>query len=97
MEVHPGKVYEAIYRVKSSAQEPTTGQAIPSVSPGLAAEHFNKTECFCFTQQAFAGNETRIMPVRFIIDPDLPESIDNITLAYTFFRIDDQVAQLTDW
>ena len=88
MEVHPGKVYEALYRVRSSTELPTTGQAIPSVSPGLAAEHFNKTECFCFTQQDLAGHETRDMPLRFIIDSEISENIEQITLSYTFFNVD---------
>jgi cytochrome c oxidase assembly protein subunit 11 len=88
MEVHPGKLYEAVYRVRSTAEMPTTGQAIPSVSPGLAAEHFNKTECFCFTQQELAGLESRDMPLRFIIDSAISENIEQITLSYTFFRVD---------
>ena len=88
MEVHPGKIYEALYRVRSSAEMPTTGQAIPSVSPGLAAEHFNKTKCFCFTQQVLAGFESRDMPLRFIIDSEISENIEQITLSYTFFNVD---------
>ena len=90
MEVHPGKLYEAMYRVRSTSQQPTTGQAIPSVSPGLAAEHFNKTECFCFTQQELAGFEAREMPLRFIIDNAISENIEQITLSYTFFSVDDK-------
>jgi len=88
MEVHPGKLYEAMYRVRNTSQQPTTGQAIPSVSPGLAAEHFNKTECFCFTQQELAGLEAREMPLRFIIDNAISENIEQITLSYTFFSVD---------
>ena len=88
MEVHPGKLYEAMYRVKSSSAGPTTGQAIPSVSPGLAAEHFNKTECFCFTKQELAGYESRDMPLRFIIGSGISENIEQITLSYTFFSIE---------
>jgi cytochrome c oxidase assembly protein subunit 11 len=88
MEVHPGKVYEAMYRVRSTADKLTTGQAIPSVSPGLAAEHFNKTECFCFTQQELEGRESRDMPLRFIIDNAISENIEQITLSYTFFSVD---------
>ncbi|MDH3220201.1 MAG: cytochrome c oxidase assembly protein [Gammaproteobacteria bacterium] len=88
MEVHPGQVYEAIYRVRSSSKEKTLGQAIPSVSPGLAAEHFNKTECFCFTQQALEGYETRDMPLRFIVGSDISDKIEQITLSYTFFSLD---------
>ena len=85
MEVHPGQVYEAIYRVRSSSADKTLGQAIPSVSPGLAAQHFNKTECFCFTQQALEGYETRDMPLRFVVGSDIPQNINEITLSYTFF------------
>ena len=88
MEVHPGKLYEALYRVRNTSQQPTTGQAIPSVSPGLAAEHFNKTECFCFTQQELAGLEEREMPLRFIIDNAISENIEQITLSYTFYSVD---------
>ena len=88
MEVHPGQVYEAVYRVRSSSKESTLGQAVPSVSPGEAAQHFNKTECFCFTQQELAGFETRDMPLRFIVGTDISEKIEQITLSYTFFSLD---------
>ena len=88
MEIHPGQVYEAMYRVRSSSGEKTLGQAIPSVSPGLAASHFNKTECFCFTQQALEGFETRDMPLRFVVDDKIPDNINEITLSYTFFSRD---------
>ena len=88
MEVHPGQVYEAKYLVKSTSDKVTVGQAVPSVSPGLAAQHFNKTECFCFTQQELAGFEKREMPIRFIIDNAISENIEQITLSYTFFSID---------
>jgi cytochrome c oxidase assembly protein subunit 11 len=88
MEVHPGQVYEAKFRVRSASAKTIVGQAVPSVSPGLAAQHFNKTECFCFTQQELAGRETRDMPVRFVVDTGLPDDIKQITLSYTFFRVD---------
>jgi cytochrome c oxidase assembly protein subunit 11 len=29
--------------------------------------------------------EGRDMPVRFIVDPNLPDNVDKITLAYTFY------------
>jgi len=60
-------------------------QAIPSISPGLAAEYFEKTECFCFTEQKFKAKEGRTMPVRFVVNPKLPKQYKTITLAYTFF------------
>ena len=88
MEVHPGQVYEAVYRVRSASASKTLGQAVPSVSPGLAAQHFNKTECFCFTQQELEARETRDMPIQFIVGTDISEDIEQITLSYTFFSLD---------
>jgi cytochrome c oxidase assembly protein subunit 11 len=88
MDVHPGQVYEAVFRVRSASEKTTLGQAVPSVSPGLAAAHFNKTECFCFTQQELTGRETRDMPLRFIVGTGISEDIDQITLSYTFFSVD---------
>jgi len=34
------------------------------------------------------------MPVRFIVDPDLPADVKTITLSYTFFRNEALTAQL---
>jgi cytochrome c oxidase assembly protein subunit 11 len=33
------------------------------------------------------------MPVTFIVDPDLPDYVDTITLSYTFFAIDKLAAR----
>jgi cytochrome c oxidase assembly protein subunit 11 len=64
-----------------------TAQAVPSVSPGPAAAYFHKTECFCFTQQSLKPGERIEMPVRFIVDRDLPPEVKHLTLAYTLFDI----------
>ena len=34
------------------------------------------------------------MPVRFIVDPDLPAEVKTITLSYTFFKNDALTAQI---
>ena len=85
MEVHPGQLYEATFHARNLTDGTLVGQAVPSVSPARAARHFQKTECFCFTPQHFAGGETREMPVRFIVDRDLPAGVDRLTLSYSFF------------
>ena len=54
---------------------------------GKASEFFKKIECFCFKQQTLKANESREMPVVFVIDPDLPKDVKTITLSYTFFEI----------
>ena len=87
MRVHPGEVNEALFYSHNVTKRGIVGQAVPSVSPGRAAKHFNKTECFCFTQQHLAAGETREMPVRFIVDAGLPADVRTITLAYTFFLV----------
>ena len=85
MTVHPGQMYFATFTAKNLTGKDKIAQAVPSVAPVAAAEHFVKIECFCFDNQSFAGNEERAMPLQFIVDPDLPDYVDTITLQYTFF------------
>ena len=86
MEVHPGKMYYATFTAKNLAGDAKVTQAVPSVAPVSANEHFKKIECFCFSNQEFAANEERPLPLQFIVDPDLPEYVDTITLSYTLFE-----------
>jgi cytochrome c oxidase assembly protein subunit 11 len=39
------------------------------------------------------AGEVRDMPVRFIVDPNLPADVTTITLSYTFFKNDALTAQ----
>ncbi len=64
-----------------------TGQAIPAINPWKASPYFAKMECFCFTRQTLAGGERKVMPVRFVISPDLPLDVDSITLSYSVMRV----------
>ena len=61
--------------------------ALLLVAPGLAAQHFHKTECFCFHRQDFAAGEAREMPLVFTIDPALPPEVGTVSLAYTLFEL----------
>lgn len=85
MSIHPGAIYETTFSARNLANHHMTAQAVPSIAPAQAAKYFKKLECFCFTTQDFDANESRDMPVRFVVDSDLPEYIDTITLSYTFF------------
>ncbi len=85
MRVHPGKLYDARYFARNLTAEASVAQAVPSIAPGLAAKYFHKTECFCFSPQKFARGEGREMPIRFIVDPQLPSSVDRLTLSYALY------------
>ena len=94
MKVRVGQPYETMYFARNQAQRAIVGSAVPSVSPARASAYFNKTECFCFTAQTLQAGETRDMPVRFVVDPALPDDIHTLTLSYTFFKNDALTAQL---
>jgi cytochrome c oxidase assembly protein subunit 11 len=85
MTVNPGKMYYATFTAKNLASIDKVAQAVPSVAPTTAAEYFTKIECFCFTSQEFLADEERAMPLQFIVNPELPDYVDTITLQYTFF------------
>ncbi len=85
VKVHPGESTQIEFVVKNTTDRDMVGQAIPSVTPGIAAAYFQKTECFCFTEQVLKAGEEKIMPVVFAIDPSIDEEVHEVTLSYTFF------------
>ena len=89
MRVRLGEVNTTEYYARNRASDTVTGQAVPSVAPGLAAPYLHKIECFCFTQQHLDGNAEIDKPVQFYVDPDLPEDVGTLSLSYTMFRVPD--------
>ena len=85
--VHPGEMKLVSFYAKNNAAHDIIGQAVPSVSPGLAANYFHKIECFCFTQQPLKAAEEVEMTLQFYIDLELPEDINTLTLSYTLYDI----------
>ena len=88
MQVRPGEQYATTYYARNTSDRAIVGSAVPSVAPARASGYFSKTECFCFTAQTLQAGEARDMPVRFIVDPNLPADVNTITLSYTFFKND---------
>ena len=86
LDVHPGELTTAYFVATNDSNEAIVGNAVPSVAPNEASIYFNKTECFCFTEQMLQPGESRRMPVRFIVDSAMPKNITVLTLAYTFYR-----------
>jgi cytochrome c oxidase assembly protein subunit 11 len=92
MAVQAGGLYEAVFIARNLTGRRKIAQAVPSVAPSIAGRFFKKLDCFCFTNQEFAANEERELLVRFIVDSELPDYVDTLTLSYTFF----DTARLTD-
>lgn len=87
LQVHPGEIARLSFYAMNKTDNEMTVQAIPSVTPAVAAKYLKKTECFCFTRQSLNAHEAMDMPLLFHIDPDLPENIGTITLSYTLFDV----------
>jgi cytochrome c oxidase assembly protein subunit 11 len=91
LRVHPGEVITVVYEFRNRQLRTMAAQAIPSYAPKQATAHFNKLECFCFTEHTLAPGETKRWPVVFVIDPKLPKDVSTITLSYTFFEVGGKV------
>ena len=87
MEVHPGQVATVMYEFRNRQNRTMAAQAIPSYAPAVAMSHFNKLECFCFSEHVLKPGESKQWPVVFVIDPKLPKDVKTITLSYTFFEV----------
>lgn len=91
LKVHPGEIAKLAFYAENKSNYRMTVQAIPSVTPGIAAKYLKKTECFCFTQQTLNGHEGMDMPLLFHLDSDLPANVKTITLSYTLFDVTNRV------
>ncbi len=87
LSVQVGAMQQTHFNARNLASAVRVAQAVPSVSPGRGAAYFNKTECFCFTQQPLQGGEYKQLPLVFFIDAALPDSVNTLTLAYTLYEV----------
>lgn len=90
IKIHPGEIAKLAFYAENKTDHPMTVQAIPSVTPGIAAKYLKKTECFCFARQTLNGHEAMNMPLLFHLDTDLPERVHTVTLSYTLFDVTDK-------
>lgn len=84
--LHPGENKRVDFFAENDTNKTMTVQAIPSVTPSLAANYLKKTECFCFNQQTLTAHEQVKMPLIFHLDKDLPKQYHTVTLSYTLFN-----------
>jgi cytochrome c oxidase assembly protein subunit 11 len=93
MNVHPGEMHQVSFLVKNNSVSDMVVQAVPSVSPGIAAAYFNKIECFCFNQQPLENGQSADLGLQFYIDKDIPPEYSTVTLSYTLFDISHNIEQ----
>ena len=97
-EVKIGETGLAFFRVTNNGKTPITGRATYGVLPEGAGPYFQKLECFCFTEQTVQPGATMEFPVVYFVDPRYATDPNSrggqeITLSYTFFPAEDQLAQ----
>ena len=99
--VRIGEVTTVHYKVINQAARTITAQASYNVSPPQVGAYFNKINCFCFTEQTMKPGETREMTVVFYVDPKITQdrdqnSLNTITLSYTFYPVKEPVRPVAD-
>jgi cytochrome c oxidase assembly protein subunit 11 len=93
VDVKIGENALAFYRATNVSDKPLTGTSVFNVYPDVTGAYFNKMQCFCFTEQTLQPGESIEMPVSFFVDPAMvtdkdADKVKNITLSYTFHRVD---------
>ena len=83
--LHPGQIETVLFVAKNITNQVVVGQAVPSITPGIAAANLKKIECFCFVRQSLKPGEEKEMPLRFFVSPELPKDVSDMTLSYSFF------------
>lgn len=87
IKLHPGEIGILEFKVRNKTNQTMIGQIIPNIAPAEATNYLHKVECFCFTSQTLKPLEKKLMPLRIIVDRELPSHIDTLTLLYTLFDV----------
>jgi cytochrome c oxidase assembly protein subunit 11 len=99
LEVKIGENALAFYKATNRSDRPVTGTAVFNVTPEAAGIHFNKVQCFCFTEQRLEPGESVDMAVSFYVDPDFATDentrrLSELTLSYTFYAAGESQGKL---
>ena len=101
IQVRIGEVFTVNYVAQNLAARETVGQAAYNVAPATTGIHFQKINCFCFTEQRLGPGEKREMPVVFYVDPALAkdaelDDLNTITLSYSFYAVREPTKPVAD-
>ncbi|MBC7832994.1 MAG: cytochrome c oxidase assembly protein [Hyphomicrobium sp.] len=92
LEVKVGENMLAFYKATNNSDKPTTGTAVFNVTPDSVGTHFNKVQCFCFTEQRLEPGQSIEMAVSFFVDPafvtdEETKNLSELTLSYAFYPL----------
>jgi len=90
LDVKVGENTLAFYKATNNSDKPIVGTAVFNVTPDAVGPHFNKVQCFCFTEQRLEPGQSVEMPVSFFVDPafvtdEETKGISELTLSYSFY------------
>jgi cytochrome c oxidase assembly protein subunit 11 len=90
LDVKIGENALAFYRATNNSDHAVTGSAVFNVSPDSVGLHFNKVQCFCFTEQRLEPGQSVDMAVSFFVDPAFAtdedtKGLSEMTLSYAFY------------
>lgn len=80
--LHPGEVKEISYFIKNLSDKELILQALPTVSPDVAAKYVVRYEGPYFRRQVLKPGESKTMSLKLAIDPALPKGLQVLTLSY---------------
>ena len=86
LKIKTGTLHEATFYAKNTTNKIMTARAVNSVAPSNAKNYIKKIECFCFAEgiELMPGEEI-LLPIKMVVDNELPQEIKNIVLSYTIF------------
>lgn len=92
LDVKIGENTLAFYKATNTSDKVTVGTAVFNVTPDAAGPHFNKVQCFCFTEQRLEPGQSVEMAVSFFVDPSFAtdeetKSLPELTLSYAFYPV----------
>ncbi|MFN3625131.1 MAG: cytochrome c oxidase assembly protein [Hyphomicrobium sp.] len=92
LDVKVGENTLAYFKATNTSDKATVGTAVFNVTPDAVGPHFNKVQCFCFTEQRLEPGQSVEMPVSFFVDPafatdEETSALSELTLSYSFYPV----------
>lgn len=92
LDVKVGENTLAYFKATNTSDKVTVGTAVFNVTPDAVGPHFNKVQCFCFTEQRLEPGQSVEMPVSFFVDPafvtdEETSVLSELTLSYAFYPV----------